>query len=218
VGIAPFADASGGNGSLHLTTNATTAAKAQFMHGANVPLSDVTELSYSTFQQTANVPDGDPSYQLVVCLGGVDSGGNCAGFTTFVYEPYWNGTVLNGQWQAWDVDAGQFWSSKTVSIGTCQTSNGAGGPPFYTLTSINVMCPDAVAVGFGVNVGSYNPSYNVYSDFVDFNGTTYNFEMYQVPTTADQCKNGGWMTLKRSGGLAGFKNQGDCIQYVNTGK
>ena len=38
-----------------------------------------------------------------------------------------------------------------------------------------------------------------------------------VPTTAAQCKNGGWMTSTRSNGST-FKNQGDCMQYVNTGK
>ncbi|PYJ08908.1 MAG: hypothetical protein DMF06_11635 [Verrucomicrobia bacterium] len=37
-----------------------------------------------------------------------------------------------------------------------------------------------------------------------------------VPTTANQCKNGGWMTRTRANGST-FKNQGDCIQYVNTG-
>ncbi len=36
-------------------------------------------------------------------------------------------------------------------------------------------------------------------------------------TDKDQCKNGGWQTLSRSDGSS-FKNQGDCIQYVNTGK
>jgi hypothetical protein len=38
-----------------------------------------------------------------------------------------------------------------------------------------------------------------------------------VPTNKDQCKDGGWMTLVRANGTT-FKNQGDCIQYVNTGK
>ena len=31
------------------------------------------------------------------------------------------------------------------------------------------------------------------------------------PTTVDQCKNGGWVQY-------GFRNQGLCIQFVNTGK
>lgn len=38
-----------------------------------------------------------------------------------------------------------------------------------------------------------------------------------VPTDKDQCKNGGWMTRSRLDGST-FKNQGDCIQYVNTGR
>lgn len=37
------------------------------------------------------------------------------------------------------------------------------------------------------------------------------------PTNANQCKNGGWMNYRRANGST-FKNQGDCIQYVNTGK
>jgi hypothetical protein len=36
-------------------------------------------------------------------------------------------------------------------------------------------------------------------------------------TNKDQCKNGGWQNFFRANGTT-FKNQGDCIQYVNTGK
>lgn len=35
--------------------------------------------------------------------------------------------------------------------------------------------------------------------------------------TQDGCKQGGWQSLTRTDGST-FKNQGDCIQYVNTGK
>lgn len=35
-----------------------------------------------------------------------------------------------------------------------------------------------------------------------------------VPTTPAQCKNGGWTTTTRADGST-FKNQGDCLQYVN---
>src|SRR5205807_9428170 len=35
------------------------------------------------------------------------------------------------------------------------------------------------------------------------------------PTSKDQCKNGGWQTFNTP---RRFKNQGDCIQFVNTGK
>jgi hypothetical protein len=38
-----------------------------------------------------------------------------------------------------------------------------------------------------------------------------------TPTSGEQCKNGGWQNYVRTNATA-FKNQGDCIQYVNTGK
>jgi probable HAF family extracellular repeat protein len=39
----------------------------------------------------------------------------------------------------------------------------------------------------------------------------------RVPRTKDECKKGGWADLARAIGTA-FKNQGDCVSYVNTGK
>lgn len=44
-----------------------------------------------------------------------------------------------------------------------------------------------------------------------------NFEPFAVATQSDACKKGGWMSLFRANGTS-FMNQGDCIQYVNTGK
>jgi hypothetical protein len=38
-----------------------------------------------------------------------------------------------------------------------------------------------------------------------------------VPVNKDECKRGGWENLYHDDGTA-FKNQGDCIQYVKTGK
>jgi hypothetical protein len=35
------------------------------------------------------------------------------------------------------------------------------------------------------------------------------------PTNREQCKNGGWMTFTTP---RRFNNQGDCIQFVNTGR
>ena len=35
-----------------------------------------------------------------------------------------------------------------------------------------------------------------------------------VPTSKDQCKNGGWRTFTNPT----FKNQGDCVSYVTTGR
>lgn len=38
-----------------------------------------------------------------------------------------------------------------------------------------------------------------------------------LPTSKDDCKNGGWQQLGRGDGSP-FKNQGACVSYVNTGK
>jgi hypothetical protein len=203
------ADATAPGGSaLQLTTNATTAAKAQYIHAASTPLSAVNELGYSTKQNSALFPQGDPSYQLLVNLDGTPGS-----FTTFVYEPYEQvaAPVVNGVWQTWDVDQGQFWSSRTVTTGTCAVLAGAGGPPFYTLAGLKAACPNAVVIGFGVNVGSFNPGYDVETDLVDFNGTVYDFQL--APTSKDECKNGGWQNYSNPT----FKNQGDCVSYVATG-
>ena len=43
------------------------------------------------------------------------------------------------------------------------------------------------------------------------------FTAINTPATANDCKNGGWQNRTRLDGST-FKNQGDCVQYVNTGK
>lgn len=179
--VAYVADASSpyGDAALQLTTDATNAAKAQYVKAASGSLSSVNELAYAT-KQVSGPAVAAASYQVAVDLNGSATGG----FTNLVYEPYWNGTVTQGDWQQWDVDAGQFWSSGTYSDGTCSVQSGAGGPPFYTLAALQTACPDAVVLGFGVNVGTYNPSYDVYVDGVNFKGDVYDFEMAPAADTA----------------------------------
>ena len=58
---------------------------------------------------------------------------------------------------------------------------------------------------------------NVYTDLFNFNGTIYDFEPYRTASSKDDCKDGGWMEARRADGSS-FKNQGDCVQYVNTGE
>jgi hypothetical protein len=198
------------DGALRLTTDDTNAAKAQYLTEVDVALADVTELGYST-RQLAGPVHAAPSFQVVADLNGDAEGG----FTTLVYEPYQNGVVAPDVWQSWDVDAGQFWSSRTFSEGTCQVTAGAGGAPFYTLAGLMASCPDAVVQAIGVNVGSYNPGYDVHTDGVAFNGTLYDFELTNTPVTKDDCKDGGYMSLTDASGNA-FKNQGQCVSSVVT--
>lgn len=204
-----------GLGALQLTTDATTTAKAQYLHAASTSLSDVSELSYYTKQVAPAGPIADPSYQLVTFLNGGTNG-----FTTLVFEPYQNtaeGAILPGAWQQWNAANGLFWSTRTVTCINGTILGTPGGPATYTLAAIEAACPSAVIAGFGVNIGTNNPGYNVETQLFDFNGTVYDFEPYRVATSKDECKKDGWMTVRQADGSS-FRNQGDCIQYVNTGK
>ena len=67
------------------------------------------------------------------------------------------------------------------------------------------LLPDGrVLVSGGANGSAYLASAEIFSP-------------YDQPQNKDECKKNGWQGLTRADGTP-FKNQGDCIQYVNTGK
>jgi hypothetical protein len=182
-------------------------------------LSDIDKLGYATYR-AANPADNNaqlPAINIQVDVNGAAPGG----FTTLVFEPVYNtaqGTIQDNTWQTWDAyNGGQaiWWSSNPIP----------GAPDrdtFVTWETIVSLNPDAVIVGgFGINQGSGNPALTASSDVLTIgsNGDciTYDFEPFEVAATKEQCKNGGYNNVKRADGSS-FKNQGDCIQYVNTGK
>ena len=193
-----------GSGALQLLTDLSPAARAQYMHATNTPLASVTDLSYWT-KQVSGPPHADPAYQLVVCLNGVNEAGTgcnpslaptpaASSFTTLVFEPYQNpllGPITPNTWQQWDVDSGLFWSTRTVECSNGIVLGTSGGPATYTLDAIKTMCPSATVIQFGVNVGTNNPGYNVYTDLFNFNGTIYDFEPDSdgdgIPNGSDNC-------------------------------
>jgi hypothetical protein len=212
VSFVTDSSAPGGVGALQLTTSASVSSKAQYFHSTNTPLANITDLSYYTKQVSASFAEGAPAYEMPTLLNGT------SGFTTLVFEPYQNptqGPVVNNVWQQWDVDAGLFWSTRTVTCSNGTIVGTQGGPASYTLEAITATCPNAVVQAFGPNIGSNNPLYTVRTDLFNFNGTVYDFEPYAVASDKDQCKNGGWQTYKDASGN-GFKNQGDCVSYVAT--
>jgi hypothetical protein len=201
-----------GSGSLELTTGALdTAAKSDYWTAAHAgtQLAAVNELSYWTFQApTVQPPHAAVSYQFQLDGNGAADGG----FTTIVFEPYQSGipgaVIVPATWQQWDVDAGRFWSTRT---GECGLTPGAGGPAIYSLEQLKTLCPDAVVLGIGVNIGSNNPGYTVATDGFQFNEVLYDFELGRTPATKEDCKNDGWMTFNDPA----FANQGDCVSWVN---
>jgi hypothetical protein len=207
-----------GVGSLELVTP-TGADKVYLFNYDHIgtALSDIDAIGYATYR-TAGSLQQVTALNIEVDYNGPDVAG---GFTTLVFEPVYNtdqGAVVDGQWQTWDAYNGgnaRWWSTKNIP-GDCAFDC------FVTWDTIVAANPDATILGgFGVNQGSGNPALTAAVDAltigVSGDTTTYNFEPYKVPTSKDDCKDGGWQIVKRADGSS-FKNQGDCIQYVNTGK
>jgi hypothetical protein len=201
-------------GALQLTTDLTTAAKAQYLHAASSQLSSLAEAGYYT-KQLSGPPLADPSYQLVMCLNGGTTSTTC-GFTTLVFEAYQNpqlGPIVANLWQHWNVAVGLFWSTRTVTCSNGGVAGTPGGPAIYTIGQIQTICPSAVVIGFGVNIGTNNPGYAVLTDGFDFNGTNYDFQLTNTPTSKEQCKHGGFVNFTDAQGQE-FTNQGLCVSFV----
>lgn len=212
-GSTAFVTSSGaphGAGALQLDTDATNEAKAQLMSPipAGTPVSAITTLGYWNKTVTGQPGIAAASYQLVVDL---DGPGNTTGFTTFVYEPYQSSgsAPAVGAWQYWDVDAGLFWSTRSYGS---DFAAGAGGPASYSLAYIKEKAPNAVVLGIGVNIGTFNPGWTVLVDGLEFNDATYDFDPRVF--SKDDCKSGGWATNFAAGK---FINQGDCVSYFASG-
>lgn len=180
-------------------------------------LSTIDQISYSTYRTIGASPNQVPALNIQVDYNGDAPGG----FTTLVFEPVYNlnqGVIQDGVWQDWDAyDGGNaiWWSSQTIP-GVCAFDC------FVSWSDIVAANPNAVILGgFGVNQGSGNPALTASSDqlTIGYGGdcVTYDFEPYKVAATKDDCKAGSWSSYKRADGT-GFKNQGQCIQYVNNGK
>lgn len=207
-----------GVGSLELRT--PTGADKVFLFNYDqigTKLADINKIGYSTYREAGN------DQQVTALNIEVDFNGpnNPGGFTTLVFEPVYNtdqGAVTSGQWQTWDAFNGGnavWWSTRDIP-GVCAFTC------YATWNQIVAANPDATILGgFGVNQGSGNLNLIANVDALSIgtaNGcVTYNFDPFRVPTTKEQCKNGGYNNVKRADGST-FKNQGDCIQYVNTGK
>jgi hypothetical protein len=102
----------------------------------------------------------------------------------------------------------------TRIAGSSLTGPNGGGEPLATQSILffSVQTGSATAPGFTGRVDGYR------IELFDGSVANINFEATnQVATDKNQCKGNGWMTLTR-GDFSAFKNQGDCIQYANTGK
>jgi hypothetical protein len=99
-----------------------------------------------------------------------------------------------------------------------------GGSPFTTYANAPASVQNGQVVRASIVVDASwsadatggDGEQTVLVDNIDVNGHVTTFDA-ATPASADSCKNGGWQNLQRAD-FSPFKNQGDCIQYANTGK
>lgn len=208
-----------GIGSLRLSTPAGTDKVFLFNYDyVGKRLADLDRLAYSTWRTSGGSPNQVPALNIEVDFNGPNVSG---GFTTLVFEPVYNtdqAAIADGMWQRWDAyngGNGRWWSTKDIP-GLCAFTC------YATWSEIVAANADATLLGgLGFNQGSGNPALdaNVDALTVGFSGsrTVYDFEPFVRAESRDACKHDGWQVVKRADGSS-FKNQGDCVSYVNTGR
>jgi len=203
-----------GTGSLHLSTPDST-AKVNLGNGqlAGDSLGDIDALSYYTYRSSDSSGSSVQVPSLQIAVSDPDAAG---GFTTLVFEPVYNtdqGTITDDTWQYWNaLNSGQgvWWSTHDLPNQPAFTG-------YRTWDQIVQDNPNAVVQGVFINQGSGNPGIDANVDAVTLgasgNSTTYDFEPNSAPATKDDCKSGGWATFHPA-----FRNQGDCVSQVASGR
>ena len=110
-----------GSGSAGFTVGdgASGVALATAQHAAT-RLADLTALGYSTYVTSAPGPQA-VALQLDVDYDATDADESYQG--RLVYEPYQNGAVVPGGWQAWHTLAGSWWASREPGRTACPQSD-----------------------------------------------------------------------------------------------
>ena len=135
--------------------------------------------------------------QLAVCASGPNGDGFPSSASTWgqFADPSANNGVLIAS-----TDGGGTWTP----VGTGPT---VVTGPGELLLAANDTPPTNGTCGFNAPTGCYSDNSGAVSVVIAFNN---------VPTSQDQCKNGGWQSLNDATG-ARFKNQGECVSYVAAG-
>ena len=152
---------------LYLSTPAVESYADGLMDAGATNLSDIDAMSYKTLR-LATSTGADyfaPSYILYVDLDGDEA--TTDDQTYLFYEPVYNGAVQTGVWQTWDVLAGgnSTWWSFELS----------GGDPTLTWSDIVATYPNAVALAYGFNQGTYNQGTDSAVQDIQFDCATTHF-------------------------------------------
>lgn len=175
----------------------------------NMPLDQITALSYYTFRDSASTAVEKrqvPALNVEIDTNGFDISG---GFSTLVFEPVYNDqqqAITEDVWQKWEAgDSARWWSSAPINGMSDRNT-------FLTLAEIKANNPNAVVGKIGINQGGGNAGLIAASDGLTVNTDTYNFEGSVTLANKDQCKNNGW----KDSTDPVFKNQGECVSKFSS--
>lgn len=208
------------------------------LFGRSVAVGEVARMSYWTKKGTTHTMDV-ADWFLVIYTKPYAGQARAANFygVRLGCEPYFaiNLTDPANTWNNWKTDGPtnqlRFYESTTGAFGanfgtytdpdwltriagTSLFGPDGGGAAYapQPILYFSVQTGSATAAGFTGKLDGYR------IELFDGSVANINFEATnQVATDKDQCKKDGWMTRTRAD-FSLFKNQGDCIQYVNTGK
>lgn len=182
------------------------------------PTSSIAWTDLDTLSLDYNVTDDDCGGGSPMVYLGVDTNGDSAadGYVRIAVGPSPSFTNCATGWQTTGNLIGLEDGRYDYSL--------FGGSPFtgYSGAPASVQNGDVVEA-FVVVDGSWNAAatngdgeQTVLVDNLNVNAHITTFDP-NTPANKESCKQGGWMTLQRAD-FSTFKNQGDCIQFANTGK
>ena len=215
--------AGAGSAQLELTASNQGYAFGSALNGGTA-LNAITNLSYSTYVQAGN-NTVVPALQLNIDSDLTDLATSWQG--RLIYEPYYTHTVTDNTWQTWNTqdnaqsgDVGNWWFSN----GTLATGSGCTQAAPCTWAEVLTAYPNAginatdpgvlFKAGSNWGVSAFTGNVDAFVFGTQAGITTYNFEQVEAQTTPQtkaDCKNGGWMEFTEPT----FKNQGQCVSYVN---
>jgi hypothetical protein len=195
---------------------------------AGVKLSDLTALSYWTYD-VKNNGQQFPYLELYVNNSGTGTTVDDALFFEPPYQAPGHGNATCAHqaetametWQEWDALSGCWWDNNNVlgdgGTNTSPLSDYLAAYPNATIVNSSTGGGIHLVVGFASPEDQFDGNVDAFRIATASSDTTYDFEpSLPTPTTAGECKHGGWQNYADANGTP-FKNQGDCVSYVATG-
>jgi hypothetical protein len=179
-------------------------------------LADVEELEYGTYRSVSANAAWAVALQFNMNYDPATNPTN-VWQGRLVFEPYYSATVQTGAWQTWDpLSQRGWWATGAPGNGVCLQDAPC------TWAEVLAAFPDAavrdddgpVVFKAGSNWGEFTGNVDGLTITIDGETTTYDFEPKVEPvdpTSIQDCQQGGWEAF-------GFRNQGQCIRFVNTGE